>query len=178
MEVNLLQQVFPMIHHTRAASHFSTQKGNGIAVYKLGLPHGYAPLYFQLYRYGNDKIHARKQVSKEQQDLVSGRLDHATQSLIFGKRIKSPHEKSDASVTSSNDPNTLGFASVGWSKSTKNVRSSQPSISSLMEHLVHSNIFGNKNSQIQIAIADLFHCENIQDRAVKFNLFATLLAKA
>ena len=34
-----------------------------------------------------------------------------------------------------------------------------------------------KNSQLQMAIADFFHCENIQDREVESHQFATLNAK-
>ena len=47
-----------------------------------------------------------------------------------------------------------------------------------MENLVHSDIRGNNNSQLQMAIDDFFHCENIQDRAVKSHQFVTLLYKA
>ena len=46
-----------------------------------------------------------------------------------------------------------------------------------MENLVHIDIRGNNNSQLQMAIADLFHCENIQDRAVEYHRFETLLSK-
>ena len=63
-----------------------------------------------------------KQVAKEQQNFVASRLDHATQSLIYGKRSKYTYEMSDVSVTPINAPNTLGFASVGWSKVTNNVQ--------------------------------------------------------
>ena len=77
---------------------------------------------FHIYIYGNEKIHARKKVAKEQQDFVASRLYHATQSLISGKISKFTHEISDVSITSSNAPNSLEFASVGRSKSTKNVR--------------------------------------------------------
>ena len=114
----------------------------------------------------------------QQQYFVASSLDHATQSLISGKRCNSTHEMSDISVTSSNAPNRLVFASVGWSKITNNVRSSQPSIIALMGNLVQSDIRGNKNSQLQMAIADFFHCENTQDRAVEYHRFATLLTKA
>ena len=85
---------------------------------------------------------------------------------------------SDVSVTSSNAPNLLGFASVGLSNSTNNFKSSQPSIIALMENSVQSGICGKNNSQIQMAIADFFHCENIQDRAVESHRLSTLLAKA
>ena len=85
---------------------------------------------------------------------------------------------SDVSFTSSNAPNALGFASVGWSKSTNNVRSSQTFIMASMENSVQSDIRGNKKSQLQMAIADLFHCANIQDGAFKSHWYATLLAKA
>ena len=47
-----------------------------------------------------------------------------------------------------------------------------------MENLVHSDIRGNNNSQLQIAISDFFHCDNIQDIVVESHRFATLLAKA
>ena len=46
-----------------------------------------------------------------------------------------------------------------------------------MENSVHSEICGNNNLQLHMAIADLFHCENIQDRAVKSHWFATLISK-
>ena len=85
---------------------------------------------------------------------------------------------SDVSFTSSNAPNALGFASVGRSNSTNSFRSSQSLISASMENSLHSDIRGNNNSQLQIAIADLFHCENIQDIAVESRRFSTLLAKA
>ena len=101
------------LHHTRSVSHFSKQKGNGIAVYKEALPHEYSRLYFQMYKAINDKIHARKQFDKEKKDFVVIMLDHATQSLISGKRSKSTHKMSDVSVTSTNAPNASGFASVG-----------------------------------------------------------------
>ena len=78
------------------------------------MPHEYVQLYFQMYEARNDKIHARKQVAKEQQDFVASRLDHATQSLIARTGSKSTHEMSDVGVTSSNAPNALGFASIGW----------------------------------------------------------------
>ena len=106
----------------------------------------YAQLYFQLYKAVNDKIRKRKQVSKEQQYLVTSRLDHATQSRIDVKRSNSTHKISDVGVTSSNAPNALGFLSIGSSNSTNNVRSIQPLISTSMENLVHSDIRGNNNS--------------------------------
>ena len=107
--------------YSNAIPLFVWKNGNGIAVFKVALPHEYAQLYFQLYKSGNDKIHARKKVAKEQQNFVASRLDHATQSLISEKRIKPNHEISEVSVTSSNVPNALGFVSVGWSNSTNNV---------------------------------------------------------
>ena len=105
---------------------------------------------------------------------MASRLDHATQSLISRKRSKSNHEISDDSVTSSNAPNALGSEFVGWSKTKNNIRSSQPLISALMENLVQSGIRGNNKSQFQRAVDDLFHSENIQDRAVESHQFATL----
>ena len=46
-----------------------------------------------------------------------------------------------------------------------------------MGKLVQSDIRGNINSQLHIAIADLFQCKNVQDRAVESPWFVTLLAK-
>ena len=124
---------------------FPNKKGNGIAVCKVAFLHEYAQLYFQMYKAVNDKIHSRKQVAMEQQYFVASRLDHATQSLIVLKRSNSTHEMSDVSVISSNDPNALGFASVGWSKSTNLFQSSQPSIIASMKNSVQSDIRGNNN---------------------------------
>ena len=47
-----------------------------------------------------------------------------------------------------------------------------------MENSVQSDIRGNNNSQLQMAIADFFLCENIQDIVVGSHRFAILLAKA
>ena len=47
-----------------------------------------------------------------------------------------------------------------------------------MENLVQSDMRGNNNSQLQMAISDSLHCENIQDRAVESHWFVTLISKA
>ena len=47
-----------------------------------------------------------------------------------------------------------------------------------MEKSVQSDIRGNNNSQLHMAISDFFHCYNIQDRSVESCRFLTLLAKA
>ena len=113
VEVYFVQQLLPWTSPHSCSFPFSKQKGNGIAVWKVSLPHEYAQLYFHMYKFGSNKIHSRKQVAKEQQDFVASRLDHATQSLIFWKRIKSTHETSEDSVTASNSQNALWFVSVG-----------------------------------------------------------------
>ena len=85
---------------------------------------------------------------------------------------------SDVSVTSFNSTNALGFTSVVWSKNKNTVQSSQPSISAYMENSVQSDIHGNNNSQLHMAIYDFFHYDNIQDRSFESHRFATLLAKS
>ena len=159
-------------HHTRAVAHFAKRKGNNIAICKVIIPEAKLVFYIKLYNAGSCKVLARKLVVQAQSEFESKRLVEATASLATGKRTKSSHNNSPLK------PIVLGVASLGSSKSPTKSNLKQPSITASMQNVELSDIRGNHNSQLQMAIADFFHCENIPDGAVESGRFATMLNKA
>ena len=85
---------------------------------------------------------------------------------------------SKSGVTTTTNP--LNFITFGRSKNTNSVsdRYHQPSLNAVMDNDLQTDIRMSNNSQLQMAIADFWHYENITDRVVDSHRFKILITKA
>ena len=163
-------------HATRALCHLLKISGQGIAICKAIIP----PLRLERYRALRDlgiaSAECKKRGLEEVHDHVASRQLLAVAQLTV-KRSKTSTGGAAASS------NSLGFNAA--TKKHPYVKpnthpSNQPSIVASVKNatMTQQSILQSNNTELEMAIADLFHCENIPDSTVQSARFAIVLKKA
>ena len=166
-------------HHLRAVCHYAKIAGNGIAICPSLISQDDAKRYRALYDSFLRKKDARKRGHDNANEYIIQRQEGAVEQLV-SKRSRAG-ESITAQVgidTTDARMNTLGFAVVGMSRSRVGIPSNQPSIDAAVQNMTQTDIRISNNARLQMAIASLWHEDNIADVIVESQRFALVLKYA
>lgn len=158
-------------HATRAAAHFAKIPKMGIAICLAIIPAAELTRYKNLFDSIVGKANVRKRGLNDLVDDASLRQDSAVLCLA-AKKIRTP-----LSGRGSLD-SISSFSSVTASPAKSPNRRNQSSINGLVEKMNQADIRTTINARLEMAIADLMHCENLPDRVVDSPRFKLVLQHA
>jgi hypothetical protein len=166
--------VFVPVHATRALYHVIRFKGGGIKPCKASIPAHYSARYQAMRDDGSSKSDSKKRGVEVVDDIVMMQQNASVATLLAGKR------QCGSISSNSSKPHLKTSHQVSSSAASKNFfgTSIQPSISAGIHH--QTDIRQVNNTIAQMAIADLFHCENISDLVVetpRFKRMVNVLSK-
>ena len=174
-------KLFKTRHSTRAMWHLLKIAGNGIATCKSIIPDERLNQYLRLYKHNIGRMVSRKRALVATIDHVVERQTDAVTALAAksGRRNFNPAPHLPPPLTSGS-PTPL--PSVTYSKKRR-VRLgampyNQPSIETSIQRHQQTDINKCNNTELEMAIADFFHCEAIPDVAVEAVRFKRIIKLA
>ena len=99
------------------------------------------------------KVNSRNTASKHRADFIADRQEAAVESLVSAKRAKVL-----TSAKSNLGAWRIGTKPVNRPTGTVNLLENQPSMEASLQKLSQSDIRCSNNAQLEMAIADFFHC--------------------
>ena len=177
---------FAPIHATRAQWHVLKLTNKGIAICRAVIPDNYQQRYQDLWDKSSNKKAAIKRAGETTEDNIVERQQNAVRS----REQSTSRSMGGASTSSSTERsmnNHLGFAALpkpnnnhGRNSSLVNAPAliNQPSINASITNYSQTDIRKSNNAQLQMAIADLWHCENFPDSAVESVRFKLVIQYA
>ena len=163
------KEEFVPVHATRACYHVLKKTNLGIAVCKAAVPAAYQECYTNLLNKGKGSKNAIKQAREISEVTVVERQEVSLKS------------SEGSLLTSRGRSSILGYTTTKKRKEppiTGNPLANQPSIDASITNYHQSDIRKSNNAKLQMAIADLWHCENFPDRSVESIRFALVIKYA
>ena len=156
-----------LAHATRAQWHVLKMTNKGIAICRAAIPANYQQRYQNLWDKSSNKKAAIKRAGDTNEDNIVQRQQNAVRSREQSTS-RSMGGASTSSTPRSTHNNTLGFAALpksnnnrGGNGSLTNAPTNQPSINASITNYSQMDIRKSNNAQLQMAIADLWHCEKL-----------------
>ncbi len=159
--------------HARALQHVLKIKGGDITVCKAAILDQFLKRYQKMYDSGRGRIDSKKRLSNCMYESVALQQESAVRNLLKKHRVVvsgSVLSPSPESPFSSASAGTSTSISVKGGKQNSFAFSSQRTMSTINLDIRKSN-----NANIEMAIADFFHCENIPDAVVELPRFIQLV---
>ena len=187
-ECKWCSKVFKPRHATRVLWHLMKIPGNGIVVCNAIIPELNLKRYVDLYTSNVGRASARVDRLLTREDFVVERQQAAVAELT-AKRLPVVNCAGPLpgaiNVDDSHSPlvaNRLGFAParkkqrirIGFAPETR----LQPSIEAAVNRGKQTDINRSNHTQLEMAIADLWHCENFPDKAVAGERFKLVIRYA
>ena len=116
------------------------------------------------------KVNNRNTASKHRADFIADRQEAAVESLVSAKRAKVL-----TSAKSNLGAWRIGTKPVNRPTGTVNLLENQPSMEASLQKLSQSDIRCSNNSQLEMAIADFFHCDGVSFNLAGSQRFARVI---
>ena len=160
--------VFKTRHSTRAMWHLLKIGGNGIATCKAVIPIDRLNQYMSLYQHNLGRLVSRKQVVANTIDHVVERQKDAVDALSK-KRFTSVSYSTPVPLDTYQKKRRIRLGDTPYN---------QPSIETAVDRHHQMDINRSNNTELEMAIADFFHCEAIPDVAVEAVRFKRIISLA
>lgn len=172
---------FVPVHATRAVTHVLKIRNEGIAICKAAIPDANRERYLALRTEGTAKGAARKRAREINEDIIMERQESVAVARLEGREPMVAMRTGGASVSSASS-SLRGYVTTkpSVSRKTSSVVDlvNQPSIEASVANYSQTDIRQSNNTKLQMAIADLWHCENFPDRAVESARFKLVIKYA